>query len=64
MEYPLGSRAPAVLQLQKWSPSRAELNLSEFREAFMSPTRRLLLLLSYQCEAALLPLLRGIVSTE
>ncbi|XP_056159194.1 uncharacterized protein LOC115681990 isoform X4 [Syzygium oleosum] len=59
MEYPLGSRAPAVLQLQKWSPSRAELNLSEFREAFMSPTRRLLLLLSYQCEAALLPLLRG-----
>lgn len=59
MEYPLGGHAPAVLQLQKWSPPRAELNLSEFREAFISPTRQLLLLLSYQCEAALLPLLRG-----
>ncbi|XP_048128224.1 uncharacterized protein LOC115744096 isoform X2 [Rhodamnia argentea] len=59
MEYPLGGHTPAVLQLQKWSPSQVELNLSEFREAFISPTRQLLLLLSYQCEAALLPLLRG-----
>ncbi|KAF8012156.1 hypothetical protein BT93_I0323 [Corymbia citriodora subsp. variegata] len=59
MEYPLGGHAPAVLQLQKWSPPPVELNLSEFREAFISPTRQLLLLLSYQCEAALLPLLRG-----
>lgn len=48
-----------MLQLHRWSPSQFQLNLSEFREAFISPTRELLLLLSYQCEALLLPLITG-----
>ncbi|XP_075644191.1 uncharacterized protein LOC142615332 [Castanea sativa] len=56
MGVPLGGESPAILQLHKWGPSQAQLNLSEFREAFISPTRQLLLLLSYQCEALLLPL--------
>lgn len=50
---------PAVLQLQKWSRLHFKLQLSEFREAFISPTRELLLLLSNQCEALLLPLVTG-----
>ncbi|OVA08128.1 Spatacsin [Macleaya cordata] len=50
---------PAILRLQKWGPSEAQINLSEFREAFISPTRELLLLLSYQCEALLIPLISG-----
>ncbi|XP_008786547.2 uncharacterized protein LOC103704848 [Phoenix dactylifera] len=50
---------PAVLQLQKWSQLHFQLQLSEFCEAFISPTRELLLLLSYQCEALLLPLVTG-----
>ncbi|XP_043696644.1 uncharacterized protein LOC122647289 isoform X2 [Telopea speciosissima] len=49
----------AVLQLQKWGPSEIQLNPSEYREAFISPTRELLLLLSYQCEALILPLIAG-----
>ncbi|XP_042492983.1 uncharacterized protein LOC122072667 isoform X2 [Macadamia integrifolia] len=49
----------AVLQLQKWGPSEVQLNPSEYREAFISPTRELLLLLSYQCEALILPLIAG-----
>ncbi|XP_077212898.1 spatacsin carboxy-terminus protein isoform X2 [Tasmannia lanceolata] len=53
---------PSVLQLQKWGHSQAQFNLSEFREAFISPTRELLLLLTYQCEALLLPLISGEVS--
>ncbi|KAK9949873.1 hypothetical protein M0R45_005384 [Rubus argutus] len=40
-------------------PLRLKLNLSEFREAFISPTRQLLLLLSYRCEALLFPLITG-----
>ncbi|KAK9272515.1 hypothetical protein L1049_002888 [Liquidambar formosana] len=54
-----GGEGPAILQLHKWDPSEVQLNLSEFREAFISPTRELLLLLSYQCEALLLPLITG-----
>lgn len=54
-----GSEGPAILQLHKWCPSQAQLNLSEFREAFISPTRQLLLLLSYQCEVLFLPLVTG-----
>ncbi|XWS29439.1 hypothetical protein CRYUN_Cryun24cG0029700 [Craigia yunnanensis] len=50
---------PAILQLHKWEPSELPLNLSEYREAFISPTRELLLLLSYQCQALLLPLITG-----
>ncbi|GAB2283200.1 hypothetical protein Dimus_017727 [Dionaea muscipula] len=50
---------PAVVQLHRWDRSQVQLDLSEFREAFISPTRELLLLLSYQCEALLLPLVRG-----
>lgn len=59
MDYSLGGESPAVLQLHKWGSSQVRLNLSEFREAFISPTREQLLLLSYQCEALLLPLVTG-----
>lgn len=54
-----GPAAAAVLQLQRWGPSLAHLNLSEFRQAFISPTRQLLLLLSYHSEALFIPLLSG-----
>ncbi|KAG6721774.1 hypothetical protein I3842_03G128800 [Carya illinoinensis] len=59
MGSPSGGEGPAILQLNKWCPSQAQLNLSEFREAFISPTRHILLLLSYQREALLLPLITG-----
>lgn len=59
MDFSLGSEAPAILQLHRWGPSHPQLNLSEFREAFISPTRQLLLLLSSQREALLLPLITG-----
>jgi hypothetical protein len=59
MDYCLGGESPAVLQLHKWGPSQFNIDLSEFREGFISPTRELLLLLSYQCEALLLPLVAG-----
>ncbi|KAL5714718.1 hypothetical protein ACHQM5_016641 [Ranunculus cassubicifolius] len=48
---------PAILQLRKWENSK--LDLSEFSEAFISPTRNLLLLLSLHCEALLFPLITG-----
>ena len=56
---PLGGEGPAILQLHQWRPSHLKLNLRDFREAFISPTRRQLLLLSGQDEALLLPLLTG-----
>jgi spatacsin len=59
MDYCLGGESPAVLQLHKWAPSQFNIDLSEFREGFISPTRELLLLLSYQCEALLIPLVAG-----
>lgn len=58
MDYLCSGEGPAQLQLHRWSPE-FQLNLSEYREAFISPTRELLLLLSYQCEALLLPLTTG-----
>ncbi|KAF9603991.1 hypothetical protein IFM89_039345 [Coptis chinensis] len=57
MVYSCGSQAvdgPAIIQLRKWDSTK--LDLSKFCEAFISPTRELLLLLSHQCEASLLPL--------
>ncbi|XP_022741667.1 uncharacterized protein LOC111293165 isoform X2 [Durio zibethinus] len=59
MDRPAGGEGPAILQLHKWGPSELPLNLSEFREAFISPKKQLLLLLSYQCQALLLPLITG-----
>ena len=59
MDVSAGDKGPAVLQLLKWGPSHPQLNLSEFRQAYISPSRQLLLLLSYQCEALLLPLIAG-----
>ncbi|KAJ6774929.1 hypothetical protein OIU79_018167 [Salix purpurea] len=59
MDYCLGGESPAILQLHKWPPSKFNIDLSEFREGFISPTRELLLLLSHQCEALLLPLVAG-----
>ncbi|MED6158928.1 hypothetical protein PIB30_037567 [Stylosanthes scabra] len=59
MGLPLGSDDPAILQLHKWEPSDIPLELSEFREAFLSPTREILLLHSYEKEALLLPLIKG-----
>lgn len=55
----IGSETPAVLQLLKWEHSHFQLNLAEFHEAFISPTREQLLLLSYNREAVLLPLVNG-----
>ncbi|XP_023518582.1 uncharacterized protein LOC111782046 isoform X2 [Cucurbita pepo subsp. pepo] len=54
-----GCEGPAILQLQNWNPSQPQLNLSEYREAFISPTRSILLLHSYKHEALLLPLDTG-----
>lgn len=59
MDCSVGDEGPAILQLHKWGPSQFQFNLSEFREAFISPTRELLLLLSYQSEALLFPLITG-----
>lgn len=59
MELSSGGEGPALLQLHNWTPSQLQLKLSDFREAFISPTRELLLLLSYHCEASLLPLFSG-----
>lgn len=62
MVEPIGGEAgdgPAVLRLRKWDQSQFQLNLSEFREAVISPTREVLVLLSYQSEALLLPLIAG-----
>lgn len=50
---------PAVLQLHKWDPSQTQIPLSEFRQAFISPTRQILLLHSYQNQALLFPLVKG-----
>ncbi|KAJ7945315.1 Spatacsin [Quillaja saponaria] len=59
MDFHVGNEDPPILKLNKWGPSQAQIKLSEFREAFISPTRQILLLLSYQCEALLLPLMTG-----
>lgn len=48
-----------VLQLRKWSPSEFPYNPSSFREGFISPTRRSLLLLTYDSEALWFPLVKG-----
>ncbi|KAF9605336.1 hypothetical protein IFM89_016101, partial [Coptis chinensis] len=45
---------PAIIHLRKWDSTK--LDLSKFCEAFISPTRELLLLLSHQCEVSLLHL--------
>ncbi|KAK9110552.1 hypothetical protein Sjap_018612 [Stephania japonica] len=50
---------PSILRLQKWDPYQMQLNPSEFCDAFLSPTKKLLLLLSHQSEAFLLPLVTG-----
>ncbi|GMI67631.1 hypothetical protein like AT4G39420 [Hibiscus trionum] len=59
MDRSASGEGPAILQLHKWGPSELPINLSEYREAFISPTKELLLLLSYQCQALLLPLTTG-----
>ena len=59
MEVAENGGGPAVLQLHRWNPSHIRFDLCEYREAFLSPTRELLLFLSYQNEALLLPLSRG-----
>ncbi|XP_051127140.1 uncharacterized protein LOC127248696 isoform X2 [Andrographis paniculata] len=48
-----------VLQLRKWDPSEFPYSPSDFREGFISPTRMSLLLLSYDSEGLLFPLVRG-----
>lgn len=50
---------PAIVQLQKWEPSRLQTNLAQFHEAFISPTRELILLRSHHHEGLLLPLVKG-----
>ncbi|CAN8328713.1 unnamed protein product [Cochlearia groenlandica] len=59
MEKLLNEQGPTLLQLHKWEPSQLQLNLSEFRDAFISPSRQLLLLLSHNPEALLVPLVSG-----
>ncbi|KAI5384322.1 uncharacterized protein LOC127105709 isoform X1 [Lathyrus oleraceus] len=59
MDLASGSDDPAILQLHKWDTSETQIGLSEFREAFISPTREILLLHSYQKEALLFPLVIG-----
>ncbi|CAH1450496.1 unnamed protein product [Lactuca virosa] len=51
MTYSFGEEGPAIVQLQKWESSRLQANLTQFHEAFLSPTRELILLLSYHHEA-------------
>ncbi|KAL9270007.1 hypothetical protein AKJ16_DCAP21166 [Drosera capensis] len=58
MDASQNSEGPALLQLHRWDHSQVQLDLSEYREAFISPTKELLVLLSYHCEALLLPLIR------
>ncbi|XP_057774546.1 uncharacterized protein LOC130993606 isoform X2 [Salvia miltiorrhiza] len=48
-----------VLQLRKWGSSEFPYNPSSFREGFISPTRKSLLLLSYDSEALWFPLVKG-----
>ncbi|CAM8951081.1 unnamed protein product [Rhodiola kirilowii] len=55
MGAPSGEEGPVLLQLSKWDSSPV-LNFSDFREAFISPTREFMLLLSVHCDALLLPL--------
>ncbi|KAK7358900.1 hypothetical protein VNO77_00841 [Canavalia gladiata] len=59
MDFPLGSKDPAILQLNKWDLSETQIGLLDFREAFLSPTREILLLHSYEREALLFPLIKG-----
>lgn len=59
MDFPLSSEDPAILQLHSWDPSETLIGLSDFREAFISPTREILLLHSHGREALLLPLGKG-----
>ncbi|OIT05985.1 hypothetical protein A4A49_31582 [Nicotiana attenuata] len=59
MDFAYGGEDPAILQLQKWGSSQVQVNLSDFCEGFISPRRELLALLSYHCEALLLPLDKG-----
>ncbi|KAK7399452.1 hypothetical protein VNO78_10634 [Psophocarpus tetragonolobus] len=56
MDFPSGSEDPAILNLHKWDLSETPIRFSDFREAFLSPTRETLLLHSYEREALLLPL--------
>lgn len=59
MDFPLGSEDPAILRLHKWDLSDTGIRLLDFREAFLSPTREILLLHSHEREAILLPLSKG-----
>lgn len=60
MTFSAGEEGPAIVQLQKWEPSHLQVNLAQFREAFLSPTRELMLLLSYHHDGLLLPLAKGV----
>lgn len=51
-----GGDGPAILKLAEWDHLPYHLKPSELSEVSLSPTRKLLLLLSYQSEALLLPL--------
>lgn len=59
MTVSFGEEAPGIVQLQKWEPSPLRTNLAHFREAFLSPTREFIVLLSYHNDGLLLPLVKG-----
>lgn len=54
-----GEDGPVVLQLKKWQDTTFQFDLSEFHEGFISPSRRMLLLLSNKYEATLLSFSSG-----
>lgn len=53
-----GDKGPALLQLSKWDPSPV-LDFEKFHEAFLSPSRERLLLLSEHSEGLVVPLVAG-----
>ncbi|GJX87611.1 retrovirus-related pol polyprotein from transposon TNT 1-94 [Tanacetum coccineum] len=59
MTISLGEEAPAIVQLQKWEPSPLQTNLAHLCEAFLSPTREFIVVLSYHNDGLLLPLVKG-----
>nr|XP_043630154.1 uncharacterized protein LOC122601459 [Erigeron canadensis] len=64
MTVSFGEEGPAIVQLQKWEPSRLKTTMAQFREAFLSPTREFILLLSHNHDGLLLPLVKGVTMDD
>lgn len=59
IDCPQDGNDPAILQLRKWDFDEFPYNPSSFKEGFISPARKLLLLHSDNFEALLIPLAKG-----